>query len=208
MAPPIRAYLRQRSDTIRCIVSMLTEDPADGSESLLEEVAPEEAPFSSEAGGDEAALKALRQLGAQPGGQQGGLPGGQAPLAGGGGGAAAGGAAGADIVKLLIGIYGSKELFVDEYKRMLAGRLLARSDYECEREIRTLELLKLRWGGQGRRWHGCWHVGGRPVRDGSHAAAGPKPACMGLCAGAVQLPQAPQALGRHGMQQFQRPRPA
>jgi anaphase-promoting complex subunit 2 len=48
---------------------------------------------------------------------------------------------------MLIGIYGSKELFVGEYKRMLAGRLLARSDYECEREIRTLELLKLRWAG-------------------------------------------------------------
>ncbi len=136
MAPPIRAYLRQRSDTIRCIVSMLTEDPTDGSESLLEEVAPEEAPFATEAGGDEEALKALSQLGAQPGER--GLP----RQAGAG---QAGGKHGADIIKLLIGVYGSKELFVDEYKRMLAGRLLARSDYECEREIRTLELLKLRW---------------------------------------------------------------
>jgi hypothetical protein len=29
---------------------------------------------------------------------------------------------------------------------LLAERLLAKTDYECDREIRTLELLKLRFG--------------------------------------------------------------
>ena len=29
---------------------------------------------------------------------------------------------------------------------MLADRLLAKADYDCDREIRTLELLKLRFG--------------------------------------------------------------
>ena len=29
---------------------------------------------------------------------------------------------------------------------MLADRLLAKTDYDCDREIRTLELLKLRFG--------------------------------------------------------------
>lgn len=29
---------------------------------------------------------------------------------------------------------------------MLADRLLSKSDYECDRELRTLELLKVRFG--------------------------------------------------------------
>ena len=29
---------------------------------------------------------------------------------------------------------------------MLAERLLAKSDYDCDKEIRTLELLKIRFG--------------------------------------------------------------
>ena len=29
---------------------------------------------------------------------------------------------------------------------MLADKLLAKADYECSREVRTLELLKLRFG--------------------------------------------------------------
>ena len=31
-------------------------------------------------------------------------------------------------------------------RTMLAGRLLNRGGYDCEREIRTLELFKLRFG--------------------------------------------------------------
>ena len=31
-------------------------------------------------------------------------------------------------------------------RAMLADRLLAKTDYDCDREIRTLELLKLRFG--------------------------------------------------------------
>lgn len=43
VSEPIRAYLRSRSDTIRCIVSMLTEDPSEAPDgaagsSLLEEL--------------------------------------------------------------------------------------------------------------------------------------------------------------------------
>lgn len=51
-----------------------------------------------------------------------------------------------DIVGTLVGIYGSQELFMVEYRTMLAQRLLAKGDYDCEREIRTLELLKIRCG--------------------------------------------------------------
>jgi anaphase-promoting complex subunit 2 len=46
---------------------------------------------------------------------------------------------------MLIGIYGGPLLFMEEYRRMLADRLLAKEEYDCVREIRTLELLKIRW---------------------------------------------------------------
>ena len=44
---------------------------------------------------------------------------------------------------------------------MLADRLLAKTDYDCDREIRTLELLKLRFGDTN--LNNC-EVGGLPWR--------------------------------------------
>ena len=32
------------------------------------------------------------------------------------------------------------------HRAMLADRLLAKTDYDCDRELRTLELLKVRFG--------------------------------------------------------------
>ena len=49
-----------------------------------------------------------------------------------------------DIISMLVNIYGSKELFVNEYRTLLSNRIL--SQYDPEREIRNLELLKLRFG--------------------------------------------------------------
>lgn len=53
---------------------------------------------------------------------------------------------GADILSMLVSIYGSKELFVNEYRLMLADKLLANMDYNTDKELHTLELLKLRFG--------------------------------------------------------------
>jgi anaphase-promoting complex subunit 2 len=48
---------------------------------------------------------------------------------------------------MLVSIYGSKELFVDEYRIMLADKLLAlSSDYNTDQAVHTLELLKIRFG--------------------------------------------------------------
>lgn len=52
----------------------------------------------------------------------------------------------ADIITMLINVYGSKELFVKEYRTLLADRLLSQLSCDTEREIRYLELLKLRFG--------------------------------------------------------------
>ena len=51
-----------------------------------------------------------------------------------------------DIVSMLVNIYGSKELFVNEYRSLLSNRLLANCSYDTDKEIRHLELLKLRFG--------------------------------------------------------------
>ena len=51
-----------------------------------------------------------------------------------------------DIISMLVNIYGSKELFINEYRAILSNRLLSHFSYETEKEIRNLELLKLRFG--------------------------------------------------------------
>lgn len=47
---------------------------------------------------------------------------------------------------MLVNVYGSKELFVNEYRTLLADRLLSQFACDTEKEIRYLELLKLRFG--------------------------------------------------------------
>ncbi|KAH9156056.1 hypothetical protein AeRB84_002042 [Aphanomyces euteiches] len=51
-----------------------------------------------------------------------------------------------DILSNLVNIYGSQDLFVNEYRMMLADRLLTSKEFSTERDVRTLELLKLRFG--------------------------------------------------------------
>ena len=51
-----------------------------------------------------------------------------------------------DVLSILVNIYGSKALFVNEFRSMLADKLLNASDYETDREVRNLELLKKRFG--------------------------------------------------------------
>ena len=51
-----------------------------------------------------------------------------------------------DSLGQLVSIYGSKELFINEYRNMLAERLLNKVGYDIDRETHTLELLKLRFG--------------------------------------------------------------
>jgi anaphase-promoting complex subunit 2 len=48
-----------------------------------------------------------------------------------------------DILGMIVGIIGSKDHLVQEYQTMLAEKLLNKSDYDIDSEIRTLELLKV-----------------------------------------------------------------
>lgn len=50
-----------------------------------------------------------------------------------------------DIISMVVDIYGSKDIFVNEYKNLLADRLLAQLDFDPSRELANLEHLKLRF---------------------------------------------------------------
>ncbi|XP_078739097.1 LOW QUALITY PROTEIN: anaphase-promoting complex subunit 2 [Lampetra fluviatilis] len=129
---PVRKYLRSREDTVRKIVAGLTDD-VDGPSELAGELTraePVELEHSlgSDDDGDEpedwspppcdAAHSVKSGLGRRS----------------------------FDIISLLVSIYGSKEVFINEYHTLLADRILHHFNYNMAREIRNLELLKLRFG--------------------------------------------------------------
>ncbi|KAL2333269.1 hypothetical protein Fmac_014482 [Flemingia macrophylla] len=142
---PIRDYLRGRRDTIKCIVTMLTDGSSGNSsssgnpgDSLLEELNRDEE-IQENAGVDDdfntddrqAWINASRW---QPDPVE------ADPLKG------SRNQRKVDILGMIVGIIGSKDQLVHEYRTMLAEKLLNKSDYDIDSEIRTLELLKIHFG--------------------------------------------------------------
>uniref|UniRef100_A0A8C1FG76 Anaphase-promoting complex subunit 2 n=2 Tax=Cyprinus carpio TaxID=7962 RepID=A0A8C1FG76_CYPCA len=129
---PIRRYLRTREDTVRQIVGSLTGD-AEGCTDLANELSRAdpvtlETQDSEDEGSDPEdwtpdptdALTGKYKTGSKR--------------------------RSSDIISLLVSIYGSKEIFINEYKTVLADRLLHQLNYSTAKEIRNVELLKLRFG--------------------------------------------------------------
>jgi len=54
------------------------------------------------------------------------------------------GASGLDTLALLVSIYGSTDLFIVEYRSLLADKLLTNTSYATDSEVANLELLKIR----------------------------------------------------------------
>lgn len=120
VARPIRKYLRERTDTIRCIISSLLGE-VDGSlaDELSEQRLPDDVddqddpdwlPDPIDAAPDYAKNRA------------------------------------SDIIGSLISIYENKDVFVRELQTLLSDRLLAVTDYNIDQELRNLEMLKVRFG--------------------------------------------------------------
>ncbi|KAG8214513.1 hypothetical protein J3R82DRAFT_9571 [Butyriboletus roseoflavus] len=124
VADPIRRYLRDRPDTIRCIVASLVGDGESG-DSLVDDnepiqplqqpeienyADPEWTPEPIDAGPDFRASKT------------------------------------SDIISTIVSIYDSKDLFIKEFQVLLAQRLLAIKDGNFDRERRNIEILKIRFG--------------------------------------------------------------
>ncbi|KAJ7530253.1 hypothetical protein O6H91_15G086400 [Diphasiastrum complanatum] len=150
---PIREYLRLRKDTIRCIVTMLTDDASAGSaggfvglgESLFEELSKSAADTENGDSEDDGEMNNSEAWAAAERWEPDPVEADPSQTSK--------SRRSMDIISMLVGIYGSKELFVNEYRVMLADKLMNKSDYDTDRDIRTLELLKLRFGENN--MHGC-----------------------------------------------------
>ncbi|KAM7269399.1 hypothetical protein ACFE04_024896 [Oxalis oulophora] len=147
VSEPIREYLRGRKDTIKCIVTMLTDGSGGNpngpgsstGDSLLEELNRDQENQENIGVDDDhntddkqAWLNAMRW---EPDPMEADHPmkisRNQRKV---------------DILGMIVGIIGSKDQLVNEYRVMLAEKLLNKSDYDIDSEIRTVELLKIHFG--------------------------------------------------------------
>ncbi|XP_059088575.1 anaphase-promoting complex subunit 2-like [Tigriopus californicus] len=124
---PVRTYLRTREDTVRCIVQSLIDD---SSSELADELKKNEGLSLDDSFYEEQDMDNWESWVPDPI---------DAP-------SISKGRRTSDIISMLVNIYGSKELFVNEYRSLLSNRLLSHFTYDTEKEIRNLELLKLRFG--------------------------------------------------------------
>lgn len=128
---PVKEYLRKcRQDTVRCVVtSLIEETPSD----LSEELARSEAIKAEENERNQDEINNWQNWNPDPiDAMDSDKSSAQNRRS--------------DIISMIVDIYGSKELFVNEYRNLLAERLLTQLDFNPEKEIRNLELLKLRFG--------------------------------------------------------------
>ncbi|XP_027096892.1 anaphase-promoting complex subunit 2 isoform X1 [Coffea arabica] len=145
VSEPIREYLKGRKDTIKCIVTMLTDgtggsNSASGSngDSLLEELNRDEESHENTCTDDDINIDDKQAwINAQCWEPD---PIEADPLKG------SRNRRKVDILGMIVSIIGSKDQLVNEYRVMLAEKLLNKHDYEIDSEIRTLELLKIHFG--------------------------------------------------------------
>ncbi|KAL6513924.1 anaphase-promoting complex subunit 2 [Orobanche hederae] len=142
---PIREYLRGRKDTIKCIVTMLTDGagvnpsgPGSTGDSLLEELNRDEenqenSILEDDVNTDDKQAWINAQSWEPDPVEADPLKGGRSQRK-------------VDILGMIVGIIGSKDQLVNEYRVMLAEKILNKSSYDIDSEIRTLELLKIHFG--------------------------------------------------------------
>ncbi|KAL2734441.1 anaphase-promoting complex subunit 2 isoform X2 [Vespula squamosa] len=124
---PIKVYLRSREDTVRCVVSGLLDDsPSDLADELVKGESLQLDDGSVDEENEDWEKWVPDPVDADPAKST------QRRMS--------------DIISMLVNVYGSQDLFVNEYRTLLADRLLSQLNYHTEREIRHLELLKRRFG--------------------------------------------------------------
>ncbi|KAG7213043.1 hypothetical protein KM043_002374 [Ampulex compressa] len=124
---PIKVYLRSREDTVRCVVNGLLDDsPSDLADELVKGESLQLDDGSADEESEDWEKWMPDPVDADPAKST------QRRMS--------------DIISMLVNVYGSQDLFVNEYRTLLADRLLSQLNYHTEREIRHLELLKRRFG--------------------------------------------------------------
>ena len=148
---PLKKYLRNREDTVKCIVSNLTDDSEssneimeefckdlysyEGSNEVIDSTTAQPIQLQNSDQNSSSRLKAWEQWMPDPIDAM--------SLSNADGNSFS---SKSNIISMLVNIYGSKDMFVNEYKTLLADRLLSNYSYNMEKEIRNLELLKLKFG--------------------------------------------------------------
>ena len=142
---PVRKYLRHREDTVRCIVTDLTQRHSELAEELVRPQ-PLSVDESHDTDSDDDVLIAVSSISDnvdehfanweqwQPDPVDSATTTWRSTRHGG------------DIISMLVNIYGTRDLFVDEYRQLLAERLLTKFSFDTHRDVQHVELLKLRFG--------------------------------------------------------------
>ncbi|KAJ1890987.1 Anaphase-promoting complex subunit 2 [Kickxella alabastrina] len=136
VARPLRSYLRSRPDTVACVVQDMVAEHSELFEDLASADTAAAANAESTHGFNEDGL---------PYDQDYALPWAPLPRE-----AQAtyrtAQRRDADVLGLLVSIYDSPSLFVKEFEAHLQRRLLDAADYETSREVRQVEMMKMRFG--------------------------------------------------------------
>lgn len=127
----IKKYLKSRDDTVKCIITALT-DPSSELAAELDKDLPQSDDVNP-INDDDYILKNWKSWN-------------PAPVEADNIGSSSRSTRQSDIVSILVNIYERKDLFVEEYRRLLAQRILQNFDCNVEHERRNLELLTLRFG--------------------------------------------------------------
>eukprot|EP01017_Pseudomicrothorax_dubius_P034038 TRINITY_DN461_c0_g1_i5.p1 TRINITY_DN461_c0_g1~~TRINITY_DN461_c0_g1_i5.p1 ORF type:complete len:816 (-),score=203.93 TRINITY_DN461_c0_g1_i5:80-2527(-) len=132
---PIKEYLLKRTDTLRCIISLLNEDSESYNKMVNDflkipskNLGDNYAELSSD--DDEEQAEKWEVL----------------PLAARKKESTSIKYKESDLMTILINLYGSPEAFISEYQYMLAEKLLSPKEYNIDEEIKNIELLKMRFG--------------------------------------------------------------
>jgi anaphase-promoting complex subunit 2 len=133
VAAPVRGYLLGREDTVRCVVASLTQAKDSDLHGELRrggslEYGDDEEDEEKGPGENWEPRKRDRDFSGE-------------------------GVRGLDVLALLVSLYGSTDLFVTEYRSLLADKLLTNLLYNTDEELGTLELLKVRFGEE--KLHSC-----------------------------------------------------
>lgn len=135
VAAPVRAYLKARPDSIRCIISSLTETKdsdlhdelkigaslAYGIDEDDEDVVLAAGPLAEWSPPKRMKVLAESELLQHQ-------------------------SRGLDILATLVSIYGSTDLFIAEYRNLLAEKMLENTSYATDTELVNVELMKIRFG--------------------------------------------------------------
>jgi anaphase-promoting complex subunit 2 len=128
VAVPVRKYLLTRKDAVRCIVASLTEGKESELHGELKQggnlaYAADEDDEENGPGAHWEPNKRNKEL-VQP--------------------SAEGASKGLDTLAMLVSIYGSTDLFIVEFRSLLADKLISNVTYATDNEVANLELLKIR----------------------------------------------------------------